>query len=162
MSDLKRYYDEEMRHLHESGREFAHEHPEAARLLAIDEIEDRRCPERSVLELFQERVRFARNQPAEQLDDGHFTAHHERRSLAPRHSLEHPRRFAVAGSALDHVDARRQISPEPLVQRLESRHGSARSVLRSSLSRRRRIRHQLAHELREQNGTRHRGRCCTH
>ncbi len=41
MSDLKRYYDEEMRHLHESGREFAHEHPEAARLLAIDEIEDR-------------------------------------------------------------------------------------------------------------------------
>lgn len=41
MSDLKRYFDEEMRHLQEAGREFAREHPESARMLAIDEIEDR-------------------------------------------------------------------------------------------------------------------------
>jgi len=41
MSDLKRYYDEEMRYLLGAGREFAREHPDAAHTLSIAEVEDR-------------------------------------------------------------------------------------------------------------------------
>lgn len=41
MSDLKRYYDEEMRYLLGAGREFAREHPEAGSNLSIAETEDR-------------------------------------------------------------------------------------------------------------------------
>ena len=41
MSDLKRYYDEEMRYLLGAGREYAHRFPEAAHALSIAEVEDR-------------------------------------------------------------------------------------------------------------------------
>lgn len=41
MPDLKRLYDEEMRHLLDAGREFARIHPGAARRLALDEVEER-------------------------------------------------------------------------------------------------------------------------
>ncbi|MCB9495715.1 MAG: type VI secretion system baseplate subunit TssF [Fibrobacteria bacterium] len=41
MSDLKRYFDEEMRYLLEEGRRFARRYPETARALSIDEVEDR-------------------------------------------------------------------------------------------------------------------------
>jgi len=41
MSDLKRYYDEEMRYLLGAGREYAHRFPEAAQTLSIAEVEDR-------------------------------------------------------------------------------------------------------------------------
>lgn len=41
MSDLKRYYDEEMRYLLGAGREFAREHPDAGNALSIAETEDR-------------------------------------------------------------------------------------------------------------------------
>lgn len=41
MSDLKRYFDEEMRYLLGAGREYAREFPEAAHALSIAEVEDR-------------------------------------------------------------------------------------------------------------------------
>lgn len=41
MSDLKRYYDEEMRYLLGAGREYARQFPEAAQVLSIAEVEDR-------------------------------------------------------------------------------------------------------------------------
>src|SRR6056297_2661349 len=37
----RRYYDEEMRYLHEAGRAFARLHPEQARYLNIDAVADR-------------------------------------------------------------------------------------------------------------------------
>lgn len=41
MSDLKRYYDEEMRYLLGAGREYARRFPEAGQMLSIAEVEDR-------------------------------------------------------------------------------------------------------------------------
>lgn len=38
---IRRYYEEEMRYLREAGREFAHLHPEQARLLDLENVADR-------------------------------------------------------------------------------------------------------------------------
>lgn len=40
MADIKHYFEEEMRHLLKSGREFAQEYPDSARRLSLDDGED--------------------------------------------------------------------------------------------------------------------------
>ena len=41
MSDLKRLYDEEMRYLLASGREYSRRHPDFAQILSMEEVERR-------------------------------------------------------------------------------------------------------------------------
>ncbi|HOX50527.1 MAG TPA: type VI secretion system baseplate subunit TssF, partial [Fibrobacteria bacterium] len=41
MSDLKRLYDEELRYLLQSGREYSRRHPDFAQILSMEEVERR-------------------------------------------------------------------------------------------------------------------------